>query len=151
MFGNSAEVQTIPLEVCLSCLGWEESVLHYSHAADGRPVSLDGGAVTPEFPGETFRETTALLVPTPSRWRWQDWGMSNGRENLNRLGGHPTWVQSAEYPDCAGCGQPMYFLLQLDSHLPTSDGGEWLWGSGGICYAFSCRSCRHTAFLWQCT
>lgn len=45
----------------------------------------------------------------------------------------------------------MTFLLQLDSDLPTEDGGEWLWGSGGIGYLFWCDSCKVSGLLWQCT
>jgi hypothetical protein len=66
------------------------------------------------------------LDETPRQWRWQDWGLSNGRENLNRVGGEPCWVQSAEYPCCPICKGLMRFLMQLDSDLPTGDGGEWL-------------------------
>jgi hypothetical protein len=45
----------------------------------------------------------------------------------------------------------MGYLLQLDSDLPTADGGEWLWGSGGIAYGFWCDPCGVSSFLWQCT
>jgi hypothetical protein len=82
---------------------------------------------------------------------WQDWGLANGRENLHRVGGHPSWIQSAAFPDCLSCGTTMQFLLQLDSEIPTADGQEWLWGSGGICYSFQCSPCRVTTHLWQCT
>lgn len=141
----------VELAVCLSCLGWEKPVLAYSHRDRGRPQSLDHGDVVPEFKGEAFRETTVRLTATPARWHWQDWGLSNGRENLNRVGGEPSWVQSARYPDCPGCDRTMPFLLQLDSNLPTASGGEWLWGSGGMAYGFWCPSCQVSAFTWQCT
>jgi hypothetical protein len=39
----------------------------------------------------------------------------------------------------------------LDSDLPTEDGREWHWGSGGICYVFWCNACRISATTWQCT
>ncbi|PZM67695.1 hypothetical protein DOE73_00205 [Paenibacillus dendritiformis] len=29
-------------------------------------------------------------VPAPARWRTQDWALSNGRENLCRVGGMPS-------------------------------------------------------------
>lgn len=45
----------------------------------------------------------------------------------------------------------MRFIFQLDSNLPNADDGEWLWGSGGICYVMSCTPCRTVAYLWQCT
>src|SRR6185436_2099056 len=105
------------------------------------PVPLDFGDVDPEFPSGPIKETTVRLHVTPDRWRWQDWGLSNSRENLNRLCGYPSWIQSAEYPVCSICQERMRFVLQLDSDLPAADGSEWMWGSGGLCYAFWCDQC----------
>ena len=45
----------------------------------------------------------------------------------------------------------MTALLQLDSDLPTADGGEWLWGSGGIGYVSWCDDCAISGAQWQCT
>jgi hypothetical protein len=147
----SVNAASILLATCLSCLGWERPTLSYSHDPTGNPVPLDRGQVTPMFPTGPLREVTIRLTPTPDRWRWQDWGMSNGRENLNRVYGYPSWIQSAEYPNCQGCSKTMMFILQLDSDLPTEDGDEWDWGSGGICYGFFCNACQVSTFLWQCT
>jgi hypothetical protein len=141
----------ISLETCLSCLGWERPVLFYKHDRDGRAQPLDIGSAKPEFIGDPLRETRVRLVSTPSRWTWQDWALSNSRENLNRVGGNPCWIQSADFPQCRDCEDTMRFVMQLDSHLPVEGGGEWLWGNGGICYVFGCSPCRSTAFLWQCT
>lgn len=141
----------ITLATCLSCLGWERSFLAYRHDDTGLPRPVDSGQVSPQFPATALKETFVRLAVTPPRWRWQDWALSNSRENLCRVGGHPSWIQSAEYPDCPSCGRPMHFLMQLDSDLPTDDGKEFMWGSGGICYAFWCAPCRMSGFLWQCT
>jgi hypothetical protein len=141
----------LQLATCLSCLGWSKAPLFFGHADDGTPTPLDSGPMRPEFPAYPLREVWVELSPTPSRWKWQDWALSNGRENLHRLGGHPTWIQSAEYPTCPGCRRLMPVLLQLDSDLPTQDGHEWLWGSGGICYVFWCGDCSVSGALWQCT
>ncbi|TWO68661.1 DUF1963 domain-containing protein [Caenimonas sedimenti] len=143
--------EPIAFVTCLSCLGWEKPLLSYHHPVGDCPRSLDVGNIVPQFPALPLRETVAQLTPTPSRWRWQDWGLSNSRENLCRVGGYPTWVQSAEYPACPGCEERMRFVLQLDSELPTENDGEWLWGSGGVCYAFWCASCRNSSLFWQCT
>jgi hypothetical protein len=105
----------------------------------------------PEFPANGLKEVDVLLARSPHRWRWQDWALSNGRESLHRVGGHPTWVQSVDYPQCPDWGARMKALLHLDSELPTVDGEEWDWGSGGICYVFCCSRCSVTASLWQCT
>lgn len=149
-FGSRSE-NSVSLEVCLSCLGWEQHLLCYTHSDDGRPQSLDQGACMPQFPALPLQETRVRLAKTPARWQSQDWALANGRENLNRLGGPPCWIQSDDYPQCPTCGKSMRFMLQLDSDLPTAEGDDWLWGSGGICYAFQCGPCRNTAYLWQCT
>lgn len=141
-------VHRLQLATCLSCLGWSVPALWYRHEADGRPTAVQvGDPRKPEFPHEPLHETTVQLCNLGRRWRWQDWALSNGRENLHRIGGHPTWVQDAEYPACPQCGQTTRFLLQLDSDL---DGG-WLWGSGGVLYVFWCDRCRMSGQLWQCT
>lgn len=143
----------LALETCLSCLGWEKSPLFYRHDTDGRPTpqAHEAEVSPPQFPSKALRETEIRICLTPARWEWQDWALSNSRENLNRIGGHPCWVQDADYPQCPECQQTMAFLLQLDSNLPLEDGREFLWGSGGIGYGFWCGACRISAFHWQCT
>lgn len=138
---------------CLSCLGWTEGILQFQHAANGEPtpVGYVGEPTPPQFPATAFLPTTVGLVPTPERWRFQDWGLANSRENLNRIGGEPTWIQNADYPTCASCGSTMHFVFQLDSEFRTDDGGGWLWGSGGIAYFFWCDGCAVSACFWQCT
>jgi hypothetical protein len=150
VFANGGE-NPLALEVCLSCLGWEEHLLTYQYGADGRPQGREKGERTPEFVTGPLRETEVHLAPTPARWQRQDWALSNGRENLHRLGGAPCWIQDEDYPACPECGERMHFFMQLDSELPTADGKEWLWGSGGIGYAFRCAPCRNVGWLWQCT
>lgn len=140
-------------ETCLSCLGFEVEIIYCAHSDDGATQMLNrtGKTGAPQFPAVPLAECTARLVPTPQRWQYQDDGLSNSRENLNRFGGEPCWVQDADYPTCPGCEKTMRFLAQLDSDLPTSDGGEWSWGDGGICYMLWCPECRMSAALWQCT
>jgi hypothetical protein len=141
----------LSIATCLSCLGWSEPVMFFRHDPQGEPMAIGGTPAKPEFPAGPLLETEAQLARTPQRWAWQDWALSNGRENLHRIGGHPTWVQCAAYPTCPDCGSVMPALLQLDSNLPTRDGGQWLWGSGGIGYVFWCDPCAVSASLWQCT
>jgi hypothetical protein len=151
LIGMRDSMASVSFSVCLSCLGWERPVLYYAHGTDGLPRPLDKGKITPQFPAGAIKESAIQLVLSPSRWRWQDWGLANGRENLHRFGGHPSWIQSAAYPTCPTCNQVMPFAFQLDSDLPTQDDGEWQWGSGGICYGFWCSPCRVSGYLWQCT
>ena len=143
----------LELAVCLSCLGWEEEQMFFKHDAAGIPEHsfFDSDVGEPQFPVGPLQEATVTLARTPKRWYWQDWGLSNSRENLNRIGGEPCWVQDADYPTCPSCDVTMDFLMQLDSDLPTADGNEWLWGSGGIGYIFWCEACKVSGFLWQCT
>lgn len=152
---EAAAGERVAFVVCLSCVGWARPVLTYSHrrrhGGEGCPEPMDAGAFTPELPGVAIQETEVHVVRSPERCRWQEWGLSNGRENLNRVGGHPSWVQSAQYPTCPTCAGRMRFALQLDSDLPTVDGGEWMWGSGGLGYVFWCGGCRVSAVMWQCT
>lgn len=146
----------IEFATCLSCLGWEsDGALFYRHDADGRPhAHPTQQSVAPQVPQQqegALLEGEVILFQAPSRWHWQDWGESNGRQNMHRLGGPPCWVQSAQYPDCPDCHQTMRFVMQLDSGLPLADGVEWLWGSGGCNYSFWCAGCRVSGHLWQCT
>jgi hypothetical protein len=136
---------------CLSCLGWSRPVMYFAH--DGSRVRPAGPGLArqqPKFPADPLPDTALTIRRTPPRWRLQDWAISNGHENLHRIGGEPTWIQSPEYPACPGCQRTMRFLLQLDS-LRFADGRGWLWGSGGILYAFWCDTCSLSATLWQCT
>jgi len=143
----------LELAACLSCLGWERQPLFYQHDQHGNPmqVGYDGPSVKPQFPAGPLKETTVRLAETPRRWYWQDWALSNSRENLNRVGGEPCWIQNAEYPRCPSCQELMSYFMQLDSDLATEDGNEWLWGSGGIVYGFWCDRCAISGFFWQCT
>lgn len=154
--GSLHHLVTLPeprasLATCLSCIGWEQQPLFYRHDAAGLPIPLDRGSVRPRVPSEPLVETTVRLATTPTRWQWQDWGLSNSRENLFRLGGHPTWIQGPEYPRCPDCARTMEFLLQLDSDLPLQDGAPLYWGSGGIGYVFWCGACRISAVSEQHT
>lgn len=150
--GIGVSLDRLDLVTCLSCLGWAREALFFQHEADGRVVPLPcGEPISPEFPSGPLQETTVSLALTPPRWQRQDWGSSNGRENLHRVAGHPTWIQSAQYPECPECSRKMHFLMQLDSDLALADGGRWQWGSGGIGYFYWCDGCRISGGLWQCT
>ncbi len=146
----------IEFATCLSCQGWEtDGALFFRHDAHGAPQAhpaqqLDT-PLTPDSVASPLMQADVTGFEAPARWRWQDWGESNGRQNLSRVGGAPSWVQSAHYPACPDCGEDMPLAMQLDSGLPQDDGGEWLWGSGGCNYTFWCAACRVSGHLWQCT
>jgi hypothetical protein len=140
----------VDLATCLSCLGWEQETLFYRHRKNGTPMSVvyEGPRNEPQFPVGPLKSGKVRLAATPQRWHWQNWGDG---QNLNRIGGEPSWVQDADYPNCPSCKGTMSYLLQLDSNLPAAGGHEWLWGSGGMAYGFWCDACTISAFLWQCT
>ncbi len=98
-----------------------------------------------------IKETEISFAETPNRWAFQNWGSSNSRENLFRLGGEPTWIQSAEVLVCPISNEKMDFLMQLDTDLPDIENGEVYFGSGGICYVFWCDKTKVSGFIMQCT
>ncbi|MDZ4778794.1 MAG: hypothetical protein SGJ19_00910 [Planctomycetia bacterium] len=146
-----SELNRLTIECCLRCLGWVKERMYYRHESDGKPTCLTVEPGEPEFPAGDILPCEVAFVDSGERWRWQDWGNSNSRQNLNRVGGYPTWIQDAQYLNCLSCGTKMGFLMQLDSLLPTAEGGELLWGSGGIAYVFWCDSCKVSGLHWQCT
>ncbi len=141
------------LVTCLSCLSWEEYTLSFQHESNGSVESLDikDNKVEPEFPAVPLVKIKLSIKQLNKRWLFQSWGSSNSRENLNRIGGQPSWIQDAEYESCPKCDKTMKFLVQLDSELPTEDHDEWLWGSGGILYVLWCDDCKISTTLLQCT
>jgi hypothetical protein len=138
---------TLELLTCHSCLSGEIGMLVCQHdAVSGRARPINSGHVrrwSGVESGPALAAPVALLDHGP-RWRWQRWGDGN----MDRVGGHPTWIQQAEYPPCPRCGQPAHFLLQIDSGLPRDPAypvewvSEWYWGSGGLLYVFWCDRCR---------
>lgn len=133
-----ASVPALTLETCLHCV-WDNTDLWWKHDASGRPAPHPRQEGNPDHSMERapLLETTVRLVPTPARWYWQDG--ENDRQNLTRLGGHPCWIQSPEYPSCPDCGNTMAFLFELDTG-PPGDGGETF--GDGILYTCWCDACR---------
>lgn len=61
----------------------------------------------------------------------------------SQIGGHPAWIQDAEYPSCPCCSETMKFVAQIDM--------EQAGNSEGIYYAFLCGTCLITAVQYQQT
>ena len=76
-----------------------------------------------------------------------------------KLGGKPDWIQLAETPDCEECGEPMYFVAQIDSvehqneHNPLMDEPpkhiDFMFGDVGMIYVFYCFDCLQVSSLQQ--
>lgn len=139
---------------------YDEGATQYVHHDARGDVQMTPGGATPEQATAAampaFSRTRVQLARTPLDYAVQDWGASNGEENLFRLGGVPVFVQDAVYPECEECGVAMQHLLSLDSGLrleaPAPNGvAWWSWGSGGVANAFWCDGCRVSAWAWACT
>ena len=130
----------------------EGEIAFYEHDAHGMPRRVGERTQVEYVQDEPIKECEVALAPTPARWAAQDWGMSNSRQNLARIGGEPSWIQGALVPTCPICSEKMEFLMQLDSELPSCEqGGEVYFGSGGILYVFWCERTRVSGFFMQCT
>ncbi|MCR3759229.1 DUF1963 domain-containing protein [Clostridium felsineum] len=64
--------------------------------------------------------------------------------SISQIGGHPTWLQDAEYPKCPKCNKSMKFIGQIDSE-DVMEYGE------GVKYAFICEECNIAATNYQQT
>ena len=130
----------------------EGEIVFYEHDAQGMPRRIGERTQVEYVQDEPIKECEVALAPASARWAAQDWAMSNSRQNLARIGGEPSWIQGASVPMCPICGEKMEFLMQLDSELPSCEqGGEVMFGSGGILYVFWCERTRVSAFFMQCT
>ena len=130
----------------------EGEIVFYEHDAQGMPRRIGERTQVEYVQDEPIKECEVALAPASARWAAQDWAMSNSRQNLARIGGEPSWIQGASVPMCPICGEKMEFLMQLDSELPSCEqGGEVMFGSGGILYVFWCERTRVSGFFMQCT
>jgi len=94
---------------------------------DSEPFAAAGNAGEP-----------ALSATPRSPFYAAEWGMS---QQGSQIGGHPGWVQDAEYPQCPCCSKRMRFVGQVnwdDFHM-----GE------GVFYMFVCPEDRLTASVYQ--
>lgn len=153
-------LSTLEISVCLICLSLGVEMLSYKHDENGCPQDISQRERWPDFVGVEglihFKPAWVALVELGSRWQRQNWGKSNHRENLNRVGGHPTWVQSPEYLPCPVCGEIQRFLMQLDDDLlmvddQTGEISNWMWsGDSGMAYIFWCDACKVSSVSTQC-
>jgi hypothetical protein len=88
-----------------------------------RQLKDDGAATLPSTP--------PLMLGKRRRTPFEVVGLDYG---LSQLGGHPAWINDAEYPECPRCSQRMPCIGQVS-------GGEWHAMSEGIFYLFFCSSC----------
>lgn len=111
--------------------------VHWSASNGPRPRDFDSGWVEYPLIGRQ------LVLGPRRRTPAETVGVYQGAHN-SELGGHPNWIQDAEYPVCPGCQRRMMFLGQVE----TTDVIE---GAEGITYAFLCAECLKTATTYQQT
>jgi hypothetical protein len=119
----------------------------YGHDADGRPRRLGPdtrGRHANPFEADDVRPAVTVPLMQLPRWQRQNYMLAWGRENLNRIGGEPTWIQDPDYPACPSCAAPMPSLAQLH-WLDVIGAGE------GITYIFWCEPCAISAIDYQST
>jgi hypothetical protein len=61
----------------------------------------------------------------------------------SQIGGHPGWVQYADYPKCPKCNAYMKFLAQIHYDDISEGRGE------GVVYAFICKDCKMVCTIYQ--
>ena len=139
-----ANTTTLQIPTCDACTAF--GVIHTSyrdgsytwHPATQRPDYLpDDAAEWDAFPDKP------LVLGDGDRHYMESasWTGTPG-VRFSQLGGLPTWVQDAEYPDCLDCSKKMRFIGQIDNE-DLDPIGE------GILYAFHCEECRTTATHYQ--
>lgn len=129
----------------------EYGAVFYQHDENGQPSKIGELKNIEIYSDLPIQETFVSFSASPDRWFYQSWGSANSRENLFRLGGEPSWIQSAEVLICPISGEKMDFLMQLDTDLPNTENGEVYFGSGGICYVFWCDKTKVSGYIMQCT
>ncbi|MDR9855055.1 DUF1963 domain-containing protein [Paenibacillus sp. VCA1] len=100
------------------------------------------GDIAPEEMNDEYPRwgsNLALSCEPRSAYYSSIWGLSQAG---SQLGGHPSWIQDAEYPSCPCCGRSMLFIGQLDL-AELEEYGE------GIYYMFVCPQHKLTATTYQ--
>lgn len=153
--GFAVSARPLTLAVCVACLtdyaAGPMPPLFYDHRS-GEPVTLNptGQQRMPADRWPPLPVSRMRASPTPPRWQVQN-GLANSRENLHRLGGRPTWVQEADYPDCPTCTRRMPFLAQLSCELPSGPDAVSGLNEDGLTYFFWCDECQLSAVTEQFT
>ncbi|WP_236512120.1 hypothetical protein [Stenotrophomonas sp. PA-6-5C] len=120
----------VTLGICLDCpdngeSGWcHGDPVYFRHDAQGLPFAHESQVLDPRACSETSPSLLVAgvdLVELPGRF-WQPPSYVGGRQNYSRVGGLPSWIQSGFYLSCPDCCRTMFFVMQLDSHIPLDDG-----------------------------
>lgn len=102
--------------------------------------SLAGAGERPEGAREQVQRRLFHIAPKPRQpFHGSEWAME---PSLSQVGGHPGWVQDADYPACPACSATMKAIGQLDGEM-IQENGE------GMYYMCVCEPCQMTAVSYQ--
>ncbi|PZT52163.1 DUF1963 domain-containing protein [Paenibacillus silvae] len=147
----------LDVQTCLVCSSY--SVMYMEMDAEGKPiwskhnVKPDGldeidveeikadvsGLVRSTLNGSVQRRLFHIASEPRQPFHGSEWAME---PSLSQVGGHPGWVQDADYPACPACTATMKAIGQLDGEL-IQENGE------GVYYMFGCEPCQMTAVSYQ--
>ena len=140
--GERLRISTCHICTCYGYIFTKIDFSGYSkwHEANKKPSYLPNI----ENPEEEALEVTKPL--TLSRTKRDPYYASSWVSEVpgSQIGGHPTWIQDAEYPICPKCSKHMKFIGQLDC-------ADFMQYGEGIYYAFICEECRIAATHYQQT
>lgn len=143
----SWHAQRLQIQTCVICSSY--GVVYMELDAAGEPlwsshnvmpmgmdeIDLDDyGKFAPDV-GRLFRIANA----SRHAFHASEWAME---PSLSQIGGHPGWVQDADYPPCPRCSAKMKAVAQLDWG-EVEEYGE------GMYYMFICEPCQMTAVSYQ--
>jgi len=143
-------IPRVTFGLCLDCpdtgeSGWcHGDPVYFRHDEQGLPCAHESQVFDARIVPDDSMVLSALdvgLVELPGG-RWEPVCHSGGWQNYSRVGGMPSWVQSGMHLSCPDCLRTMFFVMQLDSHIPLMDGSLMQWMNGGMLYTFWCDQCR---------
>ena len=143
----SWHAERLQIQTCVICSSY--GVVYMELDAAGEPL-WSSHNVMPMGMDEIDLEDYGELAPDVGRqfrianasrhaFHASEWGME---PSLSQIGGHPGWVQDAEYPPCPCCSARMKAVAQLDWG-EVEEYGE------GMYYMFICEPCQMTAVSYQ--
>lgn len=135
----------VPVLVCPECFG----LMFTEFTTDGRAFWSQYN----KTPGHVRRDAETEAedsVPRIQLGLWEQTRLPAAAADQclevgsSQVGGLPTWIDDACYPDCPACRQTMMFMAQIG-------GDDFEDFPEGIQYAFVCQTCHMTATLYQQT
>ncbi|MGF6355164.1 hypothetical protein ABIE27_003078 [Paenibacillus sp. 4624] len=147
----------LDVHTCLVCSSY--SVVYMEMDAEGKPIwskhnmkpdgfdDIDVEEIRVDVSGlvsstldDSVQRRLFHIAPKPRQpFHGSEWAME---PSLSQVGGHPGWVQDADYPSCPACSVTMKAIGQLDGEM-IQENGE------GVYYMFGCEPCQMTAVSYQ--